>query len=127
MQASDRILFLVTLYFPAKRVESRPAATFRIMLVKLQLRCCEVQFSPWSPVDFSLELSSANLRAITRQIRSLCLAMLSYAGHEQPPHGLGQRHVPILALFHDEEVRAALYPMCVRYKPHGEKTGKLRL
>ena len=50
--------------------------------------------------------------------------MLSHAGHEQPPHGLGRRHGPILALFHDEEVRAALYPMCVRYKPHGEKTGK---
>ena len=50
--------------------------------------------------------------------------MLSYAGHEQPPHGLGRQHGPILALFHDEEVRAALYPMCVRYEPHGEKTGK---
>ena len=26
--------------------------------------------------------------------------------------------------FHDEEVRAALYPMRVRYEPHEEKTGK---
>ena len=57
-------------------------------------------------------------------VRCDCLAMLSHAGHEQPPHGLGRRHGPILALFHDEEVRAALYPMCVRYEPHGEKTGK---
>ena len=65
--------------------------------------------SPWSSVDFSLKLSSANLRAITRQIRSLCLAMLSHAGHEQPPHGLGRRHN--LRFLHDEEVRTALYPM----------------
>ena len=91
MQASDRILFLVTLYFPAKRVESQPAATFRIILVKFQLRCCKVQFFPWSPVDFSLELSRANLRAIARQIRCRCLAMLSHAGHEQPPRGLARR------------------------------------
>ena len=33
--------------------------------------------------------------------------MLSHAGHEQPPYGLGRRHSPILGLFHDEEVRAA--------------------
>ena len=92
MQASDRILFLVTLYFPAKRVESQPAAISRIIFVKLLLRCCEVQFFPWSPVDFNLKLSSANLRAIARQIRFRCLAMLSHAGHEQPPHSLGRRH-----------------------------------
>ena len=30
----------------------------------------------------------------------------------------------ITCAFHDEEVRAALYPMCVRYEPHEEKTGK---
>ena len=63
------------------QLKSQPAsATFRIILAKLQHRCCEVQFFPWSPVDFNLELSSANLRAIARQIRSLCLAMLSHAG-----------------------------------------------
>ena len=124
MQASDRILFLVTLYFPAKRVESQPAAISRIIFVKLLLRCCEVQFFPWSPVDFNLKLSSANLRAIARQIRFRCLAMLSHGGHEQPPRGLGRRHGLILAHFHDEEVCAALYPICVRYEPHGEKTGK---
>ena len=50
--------------------------------------------------------------------------MLSHAGHEQSPYGLGRQHGPILALFHDEEVRAALYPMCIRYEPHGEKIGK---
>ena len=73
-------------------LKSQPAATFRIILAKLQPWCCEVQFSPWPPVDFSLELSSANLRAIARQIRCRCLAMLSHAGHEQPPHSLGRRH-----------------------------------
>jgi|GEM_PF-5394876 len=40
-------------------LKSQPAATFRIILAKLQPWCCEVQFSPWPPVDFSLELSSA--------------------------------------------------------------------
>ena len=38
---------------------------------------------------------------------AVVLAMLSHGGHEQPPHSLGQRHSRILALFHDEEVRAA--------------------
>ena len=123
MQASDRILFLVTLYFPAKRVESRPAATFRIILVKLQLRCCEVQFSlglllilAWSyPVSTCVQslgkLASVVLRCSRMQGMSSLHTVLADG---------------ITCAFHDEEVHAALCPMCVRYKPHGEKTASLK-
>ena len=83
--------------------------------------------SPWSPVDFSLELSSANLRAIARQTRFRCLAMLSHAGHEQPPHGLGRRHGLILVHFHDEEVCAASTLCEFDMSPMEKKQEKLRL
>ena len=57
-------------------------------------------------------------------VRCDCLAMLSHAGHEQPPHGLGRRHGPILALFHDEEVRAASTLCELDISPMVKKTGK---
>ena len=57
------------------------SAISRIILAKLQPWCCEVQFFPWSPVDFSLELSSATcVQSLGKFCR--CLAMLSHAGHE---------------------------------------------
>ena len=73
------------------------------------------------------QLSSVNLRAIARQIRCRCLAMLSDAGHEQSLHGLGRRHSPILAFFHDEEVRAASTLCEFDISPMEKKQEKLRL
>ena len=108
------------------RQNSPPSsATFRIIFVKLQPWYCEVQLSPWSSVDFSLELSSANLRAITRQIRSLCLAMLSHAGHEQPPRGLGQRHDLRFYMMRKFVLRSTLCEFDM--SPMEKKQEKLRL
>ena len=108
------------------RLNSPPSgATFWIILAKLQPWYCEVQLSPWSSVDFSLELSSANLRAIARQIRCRCLAMLSHAGHEQPPHGLGRRHDLRFCMMRKFVLRSTLCAFDM--SPMEKKQEKLRL
>ena len=103
-------------------LKSQPASAIsRIIFVKLLLRCCEVQFFPWSPVDFSLKLSSAT--CVQSPGKSAAVALRC-----SPMQGMSSLHTVladgITCTFHDEEVRAALYPKWVRYEPHGEKTGK---
>ena len=107
-------------------LKSQPASAIsRTIFVKLLLRCCEVQFSPWSSIDFSLELSSVNLRAIARQIRCRCLAMLSHAGHEQPPRGLGRRHNLRFFMMRKFVLRSTLCAFDI--SPMEKKQEKLRL
>ena len=122
MQASDRILFLVTLYFSAKRVKSQPSsATFRIIFIKLLLWCCEVQFSPWSSVDFSLELSSATCVQSLGKSASVVLRCSRM-------QGMSSLHTVLAGgmtcAFPWWGSSCCLYPMWVRYKPHGEKQEK---
>ena len=125
MQASDRILFLVTLYFSAKRVKSQPSSTIsRIIFVKLQLRCCEVLFSSWSSVDFSLELSCATC---VQSLGKFAAVVLRCSRMQ----GMSSLHTVLAGgmtcAFSWWGSSCCLYPMCVRYKPHGEKQEKLRL
>ena len=63
MQTSDRILFLVTLYFPAKRVESQPAATGQRHDLHFSMMRKFVQRSTLSEFDMSpMEKKQEKLR-----------------------------------------------------------------
>ena len=75
---------------------------------KTQPWCCEVQFFPWSPVDFSLELSSATCVQSLGKLAAVVLQSSRMQGmsslHTVLPGGM-------TCTFHDKDIRAALYPM----------------
>ena len=99
------------------------SATLWIILVKLSLGVAKFNF------PFGLLLILAwNYPVQSAYNRSANSAVVLRCSRMQ---GMSSLHAVLAGgmtcAFHDKDIRAALYPMWVRYEPHGEKQEKLRL